>query len=100
MNWKNITGILCAGIISGYLFLSYGAAFRELLTANLTISESIIYNGVLVLNFVLAVAIWDSGKNISTRENTILPISINLGTRWAQYIPIHSGSFHMQTSAV
>ncbi|MDD1673063.1 MAG: hypothetical protein LUP99_01475 [Methanomicrobiales archaeon] len=68
MNWRVITGILCAGIIPEYVFLSCGAAFRDLFTAYV-FTPSIISNGVLVLNFVLAVAIWDSGTNIITREN-------------------------------
>ena len=100
MNWRVITGILCAGIIPGSVFLSCGAAFRELFTAYVFTPNSIISNGVLVLNFVLAVAIWDSGINIITREKSILPISIILGKRWAQYPIIYSGIFHMRKSVV
>lgn len=98
MNRKNITGISCAGIIAGYMSLSYWAAFREYLTVIGTIPGRVVSSGVLVLNFVLAVAIWN--HTFITRENAILPISIILGKKWALYNPIRSGKFHMQTPAV
>ncbi|MDD1679137.1 MAG: hypothetical protein LUO93_08170 [Methanomicrobiales archaeon] len=84
MNGKNISGITCAGINSGTVSYSNGAAYRELYSAFCTKLISIVYKGVNVLNFVLAVAKnWDSGTIIS-REKPILPISIILGKRWAQ----------------
>jgi hypothetical protein len=99
MNRKNISGILCAGIISGSIH-SFGAAFRDLYTALRTISGKLVFNGIHVLHFVLAVAYWDSGNTIISREKPILPISIILGKRWAQYRSIRSGIFHMQTATV
>jgi hypothetical protein len=100
MNRKNISGKSCAGIISGSMSHSNGAAFRDLLTASHTIPGNVVFKGIHVLNFVLAVAKWDSGTNIFSRGKTILPISIILGKRWARYKSIHSGIFHMQISAV
>jgi hypothetical protein len=99
MNRKNISGISCAGIISGSIH-SFGAAFRDLYTALYTISGNFVFKGVHVLNFVLAVANWDSGNTIISREKPILPISIILGKRWARYKSIRSGIFHMQSAAV
>jgi hypothetical protein len=99
MNRKNISGISCAGNTSGPMY-SYGAAFRGLYIALRTISGIFVFNGIHILNFVLAVAIRDSGKIIISREKPILPISIILGKRWARYQSIRSGILHMQTVAL
>ncbi|MDD1672317.1 MAG: hypothetical protein LUO82_04895 [Methanomicrobiales archaeon] len=104
MNWRIVTGIWYAGSILLTLFLLHGASFRDALTTGIISASSVVSVGVLVLYFVLAVAIWDSG-NVITRKiklivEAILPISIILGIRWAIYTLTHHTISHMRQPAV
>lgn len=104
MNRKNVAGIWYAGSLLLTLFFLHGAAFRDALTTGFISAGSIVSVGVLVLYFVLAVAIWDSG-NVITRKiklivEAILPISIILGIRWAIYRLTHHTISHMRQPSV
>ena len=104
MNRKNVTGIWYAGSILLTLFFLHVAVFRDALTTGHLSVGSVVSVTVLVFYFVLAVAIWDSGKIITRKikliVEAILPISIIFGKRWAIDTLTHHTNSHMRQPTV